>query len=431
MALELIHQLAIAFAAVVIAGLAARRLGQSVVPAYVLCGIVLGPPALNIVSDRTLLAPLTLLGLVLLLFFMGLESSGAALSAAPRRTAKDGALDFALNFTPAFLIGIAFGWQPLLAAFLGLASYATSSGIAVKAIIELRRTANADTGVVMNLMVVEDLVTAILLAGLASVALTGSTDPIILATAGAKAFAVCAAFLLVARPLVQRLGQRSMSRRHMRSQELYLLGLLAAVLGAAALAEGAGLSAALGAFLLGLILADSMHGPRLREAVVPLRDASVAMFFFAFGMIVDLRNVEQSFPMLMVLIPVTLATKFITGWLVATRRGQTHKAKLNIATAMLPRGEFGIVVANTAMAGGFGGALSAVAGIYVVVTAIVGSILMTATGRLVTATQYHNHFHASIPRRIRLAGRKRLQSLRALAGVAMPSLNGELGRGFE
>lgn len=425
-----ITQLALAFGAAVLAGAAARRLGQSVVPAYVLAGMLLGPPVLGWVSDRDLLAPVSILGLVLLLFFMGLESSMSMLTQAPRRTAKDGLLDLALNFTPAFLIGLAFGWDPVLSAFLGLASYATSSGIAIKAIIELRRTANADTGIVMNLMIVEDLVTAVALAGLASVAFTGSTDPVVIAGAGLKAFLVCLAFLLVVRPLVQNLGQRLVPRPHMRSQELFLLGLLALVLGAAAVAEGAGLSAALGAFLIGLVLAESIWGPRLREAVVPLRDASVAAFFFAFGMLVDLGNIGTALPMLLVLIPVTLATKFLTGWLIASRRGQTPKAKLNIATTLMPRGEFSIVVANTAVAAGYGPALSTVAGVYVVATAVVGSVLMTATGRLVQATQHRSHFHGSWSKRLKLATRKRSNEMRSMVSSYVPSVDGELGRGF-
>lgn len=428
--MEPITQLALAFGAAVLAGAAARRLGQSVVPAYVLAGMALGPPGLGLVVDDGLLAPLSLLGLVLLLFFMGLESSTDLLMQSPRRTAKDGALDFALNFTPAFAIGLAFGWDLLLSAFLGLASYATSSGIAVKAIIELRRTANADTGVVMNLMVVEDLVTAVLLASLASVAFTGSTDPAVIAGAALKAFAVCLAFLLVARPLVQRLGHRSAPRPHMRSQELFLLGLVGLVLAAAAAAEGAGLSAALGAFLLGLVLADSIWGPRFREAVVPLRDATVAAFFFAFGMAVHVAELAAALPMLLVLVPVTMATKFATGWLIATRRGQTPKARLNIATTLTPRGEFSIVVANTATAAGYAGVFGTVAGAYVVITAVVGSVLMAATGRLVQATQHRAHFHGTWRRRLTLAARRRAMAVRSLVGSVMPSVDGELGRGF-
>jgi CPA2 family monovalent cation:H+ antiporter-2 len=429
--MEPIHQLALAFGSTVLAGLAARRLGQSVVPAYVLCGMVVGPPVLGLVTDRALLQPLSLLGLVLLLFFMGLESSSSALAHAPRRTLKDASLDFALNFTPAALIGLAFGWPPVLAALLGLASYATSSGIAVKAIIELRRTANADTGVVMNLMVVEDLVTAVLLAGIASFSTTGSTDPALLAVAAGKAFLLCFAFLFVARPLVQRFGHRSLPRPHVRSQELFLLGVLGVVLVAAALAEGAGLSAALGAFLLGLTLADSVHGPRLRESVVPLRDASVAMFFFAFGMLVDVQRLGSALPMLLVLVPVTLATKFATGLTIASRRGQTAKARMNIATALLPRGEFSIVVADTAAASGYGAALSTVAGIYVVVTAVLGSVLMTFTGRLVQATQHRAHFHGSPVLRARLAARRRLHAARATLALHVPALRHGLERGFD
>lgn len=429
--MEAITQLALAFGAALLTGTVARHLGQSVVPAYVIAGMALGPAGLGWVVDEALLEPLSLLGLVLLLFFMGLESSVGMLTQAPRRTAKDGALDFALNFTPAFVIGLAFGWDPLLSAFLGLASYATSSGIAVKAIIELRRTANADTGVVMNLMVVEDLVTAVLLAGLASVALTGSTDPGTIAVAAGKAIGVCLAFVLVVRPLVQRLGERSVPKPHMhRSQELFLLGLLAMVFAAAALAEGAGLSAALGAFLIGLVLADSVHGPRLREAVVPLRDASVAAFFFAFGMLVDLANAGAAWPMLVVLVPVTLATKFITGLMVASRRGQTPKARMNIATTLLPRGEFSIVVAGTAAVAGYGAQLGTVAGLYVVITAIVGSVLMAATGRLVAVTEHRAHFHPSWMRRFRLAARRRSQALRSTVSYYVPAVDGELGRGF-
>lgn len=428
--MDAITQLALAFGAAVLAGAVARHLGQSVVPAYVLAGIALGPPGLGLVTDDALLQPLSLLGLVLLLFFMGLESSTQMLTQAPRRTAKDGAINFVLNFVPPVAIGLAFGWDPLLSLFLGLACYTTSSGIAVKSIIELRRTANADTGVVMNLMVVEDLSTAVLLATLAGVAFTGSTDPVVVAGAAVKAFAVCAAFLLVVRPLVLHWGQRGPPRPHMRSQELFLLGLLAMVFGAAALAEGAGLSAALGAFLLGLVLADSAHGPRLREGVVPMRDATVAAFFFAFGMMLDLGGLGSALPLLLVLLPVTIATKFLTGWLIASGRGTTPKARLNIATTLVPRGEFSIVAANTAAAAGIAGPLGAVVGIMVVVTAVLGSVLMAATGRLLAVTQHRTHFHATLARRVKLAARRRTEALRAGVSAVVPGVDGELGRSF-
>jgi len=148
-------------------------------------------------------------------------------------------------------------------------------------------------------------------------------------------------------------------------------------------------------------------------------------------MLVDLAHVGEFLPMLLVLIPVTLTTKFITGLMVGTRRGQTAKARLNIATAMLPRGEFSIVVANVAATAGYGAALSTVAGIYVVVTAVLGSVLMTLTGFLVNATLHRTHLNQPLPRRLQRTAARRAEAMRATMATYVPQLRTELERGFQ
>lgn len=376
--MTLVAELALAFGALFAVGLAAARLGHSVVPAFILVGMLLGPAGVGLVGREAWLQPLASIGLLLLLFFMGLEFSLSRLARGGRRLAVDGVLNFALNFPAGFAAGLLFGWDLLSAVFLGLVVYVTSSGIMVKALIELRRIANPETETALGVSVTEDICAAMFLALVASVASVGTADPLRLLVSVGATLAFCAAFLAIA-----RLGGPWLHKvLGLRSEELFLLLVVALLFASAALGESVGLSPAVSAFFLGMAFADAAQSGRIKAKVVPLRDALVGLFFFSFGMWIDLSALPRVAWMLALLVPITLATKFFTGLVVGELHGYPARSRINIATALLPRGEFSIVAAGIAVGYGLNPAISTFAGFYVVITAVLGTVLMASSGQL-------------------------------------------------
>ncbi|HVL86875.1 MAG TPA: cation:proton antiporter [Candidatus Thermoplasmatota archaeon] len=391
---------AIAFAGLLVAGFVAARVGQSMIPAFVVAGLVLGPSGFALVSDGPLLRTLAELGVVLLLFFMGLEFSLRRLTAGGRRTAYYGLVNLAFNFPLGVALGLLFGWDLLTSVFLGLVVYVTSSGILVKTVIELRRVANRETETALVLSITEDIFTALFLAVVAAVATVGTSDPARLAVALGASLGFCFLFIVLSRvgqPWLHRLSS-------MRSEELFLLLLLALVLVVALGAQAVGLSGAIGAFFLGLAFADVAQVGRIKAKVVPLRDVFVGLFFFSFGMVLDLSALPEVAWMLLLAVPLTMATKFATGLAIGGASGETPRGRVNLATALLPRGEFSIVAAGIAIAYGLNPALAAFTGFYVVITAVVGTILMSKSGFLTEILVRNGHLSGKLGRAQQIVG---------------------------
>ncbi|HEX6371235.1 MAG TPA: cation:proton antiporter, partial [Longimicrobium sp.] len=146
--------------ALALAGMGARVLGQSVIPAYILMGMGLRGAEL----DEHLVEVLATLGVVLLLFFMGLEFSLGALLRNRRRIVRDGSVDLLVCFPPGLLAGLLLGWGWTGGLLLGGALYVSSSAIIAKATIEMRRSANPETESALGVLVYEDLAMALFLA---------------------------------------------------------------------------------------------------------------------------------------------------------------------------------------------------------------------------------------------------------------------------
>jgi CPA2 family monovalent cation:H+ antiporter-2 len=236
----------------VAASVLAGRLRLSAIPIFIAAGILLGPspgfPTIVEPSQGTDL--LARLGIVLLLFFLGLEFSLDRLTAARRMVVVGGLIDLVLNAGLGLAVGIALlGPSPEAVLLAGLI-YISSSGIVTRALFDLRRLGDDETDLVLGVLVFEDLAIAVFL-GVAAALASGESvgAPAIVATAGiALAFVV--AFLLVGRwahHAIDRIGPRL-------DREQLLLGALAIALGGAALGEAAGLSEAVGALLAGILL---------------------------------------------------------------------------------------------------------------------------------------------------------------------------------
>jgi monovalent cation:H+ antiporter-2, CPA2 family len=369
----------------VAASVLAGRLRLSAIPIFIVAGILLGPspgfPTIIEPSEGTDL--LARLGIVLLLFFLGLEFSLDRLTAARRMVVMGGLIDLVLNAGLGLLVGIALvGPGPEAVLMAGLI-YISSSGIVTRALFDLRRLGDDETDLVLGVLVFEDLAIAVFLGVAAALASGESVSGAEIAATAGIALAFVVAFLLVGRwahHAIDRIGPRL-------DREQLLLGALAIALGGAALGEAAGLSEAVGALLAGILLSGSEVRNQIEQQLLGLRDFAAAIFFFAFGLEIDLGEAPDAAEWLLLAVPVAVAGKLAGGYLAGRSTGFTSRESVNVGAALVARGEFTIILATVAAGGvaldpAFRELVGPFAGLFVLATAAAGVVLMRESRRI-------------------------------------------------
>jgi CPA2 family monovalent cation:H+ antiporter-2 len=367
-ALTLIELGAVVFCLGLLARLAGR-IGMSPIPLYLVGGLCFGAGGLVELSGMKEFSHLAgEIGVILLLLMLGLEYTATELVTGLRRSWKAGILDFVLNFVPGAALAALLGWGVVGAMVMGGVTYISSSGIAAKVITDLGRIGNRETPVVLSILVFEDLAMAvylpILTATLAGVSFLGGMQ-----TVGVS-LAVVTVVLLVA----LRHGHHVSKAVHSENSEVFLLNLLGAALLVSGLAAALQVSAAVGAFMLGIAIsgATAHSATRILE---PLRDLFAAIFFVAFGLNTDPSSIPPVLAWALVLAVLTAATKIITGAWAAKRAGIARPGRFRAGAALIARGEFSIVIAGLAVTSGVVEAeLAALATAYVLIMAVIGPL---------------------------------------------------------
>ena len=345
----------------------AGRLGLSPVPFYLLAGLLLGtggPFQLDEIEGFVEVG--AEIGVVLLLLMLGLEYTPRDLARGLRTGWLAAIIDLILNATPGVIAGFLLGFGPLGAAVLGGVTYISSSGVIAKLINDLGFTGNRETGTVLTLLVVEDLVMAVYLPLLAAALLgTGVGGAI-----GAVAL-VALVLVVLLRPRSREL--RLMAALFRRSDEAVLLGILGVSLVVGAFADRLGVSAAVAAFLIGLTLSGEA-AERATRLLHPLRDLFAAIFFLFFGLQVDPGAFGPVIWAAVGLGAITAATKAATGWWAARADGVGVWGRRRAAAMLVPRGEFSIVIAELAIAAGLDARIGTLSAAYVMTLAIAGPL---------------------------------------------------------
>jgi CPA2 family monovalent cation:H+ antiporter-2 len=351
------------------------RIGLPTIPLFMLAGILLGPhtPGLVIVEDAHDFEMLSALGLVLLLFYLGLEFHLDDLKSGGRRLLTAGGIYLLLNVGAGLAYGFALGWGVrealVLAGVLGI----SSSAIVTKILIDQGRIGRPETRLVLGVIVVEDIFLALYLAALQPV-VSGAQGVGDMVLQGAKAFGFL--MLLAA---AARYGTRLVGRLiATRDNELLVISFLGAAVLVAGVAEVLGVADAIGAFMVGLILAGTPSGPRIRELVHPLRDAFAAIFFFAFGLSIDPGDIASVVGPVTAAAVLTVVMNVAAGLLVARVYRYGSEPAAEIATTLVARGEFALILAAMAAGAGLDARLAPFVAGYVLVLAVLGPI---AAGR--------------------------------------------------
>jgi CPA2 family monovalent cation:H+ antiporter-2 len=386
---ELLLQAGLAIAAIAVVGVLAHRFGQSVIPAYIVVGILVGPNAPTIAGVSVPLLEryefidlFAELGVVLLLFFIGLEFSVDRLLARRGEFLRAGTVDFVVNAGIGVAIALAFGFTPLEAAFVAGIVYISSSAIVTKSLVDLSWVADPEAEPVLGVLVFEDLVIAVYLAVVSAVA-TGTGDPV-------QSVGVALAFLLALFALARYGGPIAQRVYTHESDEQFLLSVFGTVVLLGALGLAAGVSEAVAAFFLGMAFSETEHVERIERVLAPARDLFGAVFFLAIGLQTDLAALRSGVALLAVAVIATTASKLATAYYAGRTYGLDQRRSGRVAVSLVARGEFSLVlaaIATTAGTGALATEIPAFAVGYVLVMSILGTTLMrysdVVTDRLV------------------------------------------------
>ena len=348
---------------------AADRLGLSPIPFYLLVGLAFGDGGLLPLDlSESFVEIGAEIGVLLLLFMLGLEYTPGELQASLRSGWTSGLVDALLNFTPGVLFGVALGWDPIAVVLLGGVTYISSSGVIAKVLVELDRVGNRETPAVLSILVMEDLAMAVYLPAIAVVISAAGF------VAGLISLAAAVVTVLVVFVFALRFGVPLSRAISSRSDEVVLLTTFGLILVVAGVAQRLQVSAAIGAFLVGIAL-DGAVAERARELLSPLRDLFAAVFFVFFGLEVDPANIPPVAALALLLAVVTAGTKLATGWWAARRIGVARRGRWRAGAALVARGEFSIVIAGLGASATVEPQLRPLSAAYVLCMVVLGPVL--------------------------------------------------------
>jgi len=359
----------------------AGRFGISAIPLYLIAGLAMGEGGVVQLDVSVEFFEIAAeIGVLLLLFALGLEYSDTELRSGLRTGLRPGVVDMVLNAMPGVVLGLLLGWDPIAAVLLGGVTWISSSGVVSKVLSDLGRLGNRETPAVLNILVMEDLAMAVYLPVVAALIVGGSLSATI--TSVLIALAAVTVILLAA----LRYGRRMSGWVVGGSDEAFLLTVFGITLLVAGVAQQLEVSGAIGAFLVGLALSGRAE-ERASELLSPLRDLFAATFFLFFSFQIDPADLIAATIPALGLFVFTALTKVATGWYAAGRVGAAPKGRLRAGTVLIARGEFSIVIAALGSSLVDGPDLGALAAGYVLISAMVGPIVSKFSDRIPLPTR--------------------------------------------
>ncbi|MEY2849717.1 MAG: hypothetical protein RI885_2384 [Actinomycetota bacterium] len=351
----------------------ADRIGISAIPLYLIAGLAFGAGGVvPLEAGEEFFLIGSELGVILLLVMLGLEYSPTELVTSLKRSRVAGLLDVALNALPGVLFALVLGWGPVAAIALGGVTWVSSSGVVAKVLRDLRRLGNRETPTILSILVIEDLAMAFYLPVLSALVLGVGL------LAGATALVVAVLVVLVILFAALRWGRvvsRLFAPHHAESLVLGVLGLTMLVAG---VAQQVNVSAAVGAFLVGIALSGRVANTA-EQLLSPLRDLFAAVFFVFFGLSTDPADIVPVLLPAVALAAITIGTKTFSGYRAAALAGIGVPGRWRTGFALVPRGEFSIVIATLAVGAGIEPQLAPLTTAYVLITVVAGPLLARMT----------------------------------------------------
>jgi CPA2 family monovalent cation:H+ antiporter-2 len=356
-----------------------KLVGLPAIPIYMLVGLLASPQThwfpLNVNAGYIEL--IAIFGLILLLFSLGLEFDQDEFFGDARTLLISGGSYVILNVGVGFLFGIMVGWGTREALVIAGMTGTSSSAIITKLLIELRRLANTETPMILGVTVVGDIFIAVYLA-IVSVVLSGKTEPWPIVVQLTVAF-----LFLIIMFSIARWGGRVVSRViRTKDDELFTILFFGLVVLFAGIGELIGVTTAIGAFLIGLVLAASRYRSRIERVAVPLRDVFAAFFFLNFGLVLNVAEFPRVIGIVLLAVLMTVLLNIAAGQLVSWLHKLGAQAGINAAAILMNRGEFTLILATLAIGAGLDERLEPFAGLYVLIMAVLGPLLSGNSERI-------------------------------------------------
>lgn len=378
-------EVGLALSLVALAGIISYRLKFSIVPLLIVVGMMVGDhaPKIGVFDFRfresaEIIQFMGRCGILFLLFYLGLEFSVSRLIRSGKSIAVAGSMYIAINFSAGLLYAFALGWdfkEVLVAAGITTIS---SSAIVAKVLVDLKRTANPETELILGIIMFEDVFLAVYLSLVSGFVLASdkTAGGVVLSVIIALAFIL--GFIIIGRlmtPLLNRLLT-------ITSSEVFLLVLFASLFLIAGVSETIHVAEAIGALLIGLVLAETEQSQRIEHLVVPFRDFFGALFFFSFGLTINPQTLGGAVWPALGAVALTIVGNVAAGVLAGRTAKMSKQAGVNIGLTIVSRGEFSIIMANLALAGGLSKMLQPFAALYVLILAVLGPLLTKESHRI-------------------------------------------------
>ncbi len=350
-------------------GRVALRFGISPIPLYLLAGLAVGHGGIiPLDASEAFFEIGAQIGVILLLAMLGLEYSPTELIKSLKQSRIAGIWDGLLNALPGAAFALLLGWGPVAALALAGITWVSSSGVIAKVLRDLGRLGNRETPTILSILVIEDLAMAFYLPILSAVVIGAGF------VQGSITVVVAVGVVLVILLLALRFGKQLSRLFSANHAEPLLLGVLGLTMLVAGLAEQVSVSAAVGAFLVGIAISGQVaHNATV--VLAPLRDLFATVFFVFFGISTSPASIVPVLIPAVILAIVTMGTKTLTGYLSAKRAGIGIPGRWRTGLALTPRGEFSIVIAGLAVTAGVEPQLAPLAAAYVLITIVVGPLL--------------------------------------------------------
>ena len=350
--------------ALFIAGYIGKLLKFPSILFYILAGLILG----QFFHENESLEVFSELGIVFLFFYLGLEFNIVRAINTAKKIWSVGILDFFLNFGVVLLVSKFLGFSLFQSILIGGVAYASSSAITTKTIVDNHRIANPETELILGLMVFEDIVAPILLALISAVALGGDLSPV---NFGFIILKVILVFIFA-------IGIAVFFKNHISNfidkfieEEIFTLFSFGGLILFAGITQFIGLSEALGAFLMGMIVSETGKSHDIEKIMFAIKDLAVAIFFFLFGASIKFSSgINFGFIIILVVVVIiSIIGKFLTGFIGALIYGLSKRKAIETGLTIINRGEFSIAMSKFAP-----NPLILFIGLYVLVMAFIGII---------------------------------------------------------
>ena len=318
-------------------------LRQPVILGYIIAGIIIGPftPPFPLIQDIDVVDVIAELGIILLMFSLGLEFSLKKLRRVGRVAVIGGAIQILIAFTLGYQVGLLLGWGTLNSLFLGGALSISSTALIVKVLEDQRRMAEQSSQVVFGILVFEDFAAIAMIAifsglGSGNSIGIGETGPVLL-----KLAVFVFASILLGLSVVPRLMDYVMGSGRRELSVIVGLGLC---FGMALLSRSLDLSVAAGAFIAGALVAESQRSEQFSRTMGPIRDMFAAIFFVAIGMLLDPAYLVDYWPHILLFSLVLIIGKVVAGSLATFLLGYSHHTAIQSGMKLAQIGEFSLIL---------------------------------------------------------------------------------------